>query len=101
MTMDTKDLAERVTKALSEAANFTHRWRAMRVTLECGHLRLTPWMNTTMGIGAYTGCMICPSLDGRTASRQVVNIEETGVLHEGWFACLEEESKNAEGAPRP
>lgn len=33
---------------------------------------------------AYTGCRICPSADGGWVERLVVNVEETGVLHESW-----------------
>lgn len=56
-----------------------HPKRAMRVTLECGHLRLMPYINTVMGIGAFTDCRLCE------ADRLAVNVEETGVLFdEGW-----------------
>jgi hypothetical protein len=78
------DVAE-MTRALDEAAAGTHTHRAMRVTLECAHLRLMPWISTVMGIGAQTGCAICPRDEhGYTASRIVVNVEETGTLHESW-----------------
>jgi electron transfer flavoprotein alpha/beta subunit len=71
--------------ALEEAAALRHPQRAMRVTLECGHLRLMPWIGTVMGIGAQTSCAICPkSEDSYPPSRVVVNCEETGTLHESW-----------------
>lgn len=81
---------EEIVKAIDEARAFRHRFRAMRVTLECGHLRLIPEINTVMGIGAYTACVICPQefdeilKRQRHVSRQVVNVEETGVLHDDW-----------------
>lgn len=59
---------------LDEASALRHPKRAMRVTLECGHLRLMPYINTVMGIGAFTACWLCPG------DRLVVNREETGVL---------------------
>lgn len=61
---------------LDEAAALRHPMRLMRVTLECGHLRLIPHINTVMGIGAHTTCGICPDEPGRL----VVNVEETGRL---------------------
>ncbi len=60
----------------------THRQRAMRVTMECGHLRLMPFIDTVMGIGSMCGCQVCPDHPART----VVNVEETGVLHDSYAA---------------
>lgn len=68
--------------ALTEARALRHPRRAMRVTLECGHLRLMPWNTSVMGIGAYAGCKLAPCAgpDGELADRMVVNMEETGTL---------------------
>lgn len=76
--------AEEIAQAVDDARALRHPWRAMRVALECGLLRLLPWHSTVMGVGAYTGCRICPSADGGWVERLVVNVEETGVLHEPW-----------------
>lgn len=76
---------QRLRDAMNAAASGFGDYRAMRVTLECGHLRLMTAIGTIMGIGAETGCLICPKQDdGYTPSRVVVNVEETGVLHEEW-----------------
>jgi hypothetical protein len=87
-------IVQDVVAAMRQAKELKHPMRAMRVTMECGHLRLTPEINTRMGIGTYTICRICPTPEGETvASRQVVNVEETGILHDDWF--------KEEGALRP
>lgn len=69
---------EAVVRAVDAARRHEHPFRAMRVTLECAHLRLMPWNGTVMGIGAFTSCGVCPE----SPERVVVNVEETGVLHE-------------------
>lgn len=51
--------------------------RAMRVFLECGHIKLMQWNLTVAGIGASTLCPVCPGEPGRMA----VKIEETGVMY--------------------
>lgn len=67
--------------AAREAHLLRGDFRSMRVTLECAHMRLMPRLDTIMGIGARTACMICPMTEtGTWQSRLVVNIEETGVL---------------------
>ena len=72
-------------RAVDEARALTHPQRAMRVLLECGHLRLMPWNATVMGIGAQTACGICPAPEGKPhIVRLVVDVAETGVLHESW-----------------
>lgn len=53
----------------------THPHRLMRVTLDCGHYKLMPKIDTAMGIGAFTGCRYCPV----GTDPMVVNVEETGV----------------------
>ena len=73
--------SESIAAAVAEAEAHRQPRRAMRVTLECAHLRLLPWQDTIMGIGAQTGCLICPD----RPTRVVVNIEETGVLHNDWY----------------
>lgn len=60
---------------MDTASQFQGDQRAMRVTLECSHLRLMPYINTIMGIGSWTMCTVCPQ-----DMRRVVNIEETGKL---------------------
>ena len=59
---------------MDEAARFEHPLRKMRITLDCAHMRLIPWIDTILGIGASTHCNIC------NVTRLVVNQEETGVL---------------------
>jgi len=66
---------EQLKHDLDEAIALRHPQRTMRVTLECGHLRLLPWSSTVLGIGASTLCRLCADAD-----RLVVNVEETGVL---------------------
>lgn len=51
--------------------------RAMRVFLECGHIRLMRWNLTVAGIGASTKCPVCPE----HTVRLVVKMEETGVTY--------------------
>lgn len=71
--------------AVESARSGFHPHRAMRVTLECGHLRLMPQINCIMGIGAKTSCFVCPDEEpGYKVARTVVNVEETGVLHDDW-----------------
>ena len=68
---------------MDAAREFRGDQRAMRITLECGHLRLSPYINTIMGIGAWTICSVCD----KWSDRRVVNIEETGVLYEdSWYS---------------
>lgn len=81
MTVSSEEIAE----AIKEATALRHPYRSMRVTMECGHLRLMPYINTVMGIGAQTACKICPSDNGQT-TRTVVNVEETGHLDDTWLA---------------
>lgn len=77
--MDSKQLQ----KDMEAAHQFKGDCRAMRVTLECSHIRLMPYINCIMGIGSFTRCIICEPERGK--DRLVVNIEETGVLwQEGW-----------------
>lgn len=72
-----KQLQERV----EAAARFELPERKMRITLECGHLRLMPWYDCVAGgIGWSTACRICEEVQGKQASRLIVNVEETGVL---------------------
>jgi len=68
--------------ANEEARALRHPQRSMRVTLECAHMRLMSANATAMGIGASTMCPICPD----KPTRLVVNIEETGILDEEFFA---------------
>lgn len=75
---------------LDEARALRHPQRAMRVTLECGHLRLMPYINTVMGIGAFTNCRICPP---QPNGRLVVNREETGLLFDEGMDRHESEEK--------
>ena len=65
-------------KEIEDCRNLVHPMRTMRVTLECGHLRLLPYNWTVMGIGAITGCLVCED----TPARRVMNVEETGQV---WF----------------
>ncbi len=69
-------------KDIELAAAHKGNQRAMRVTMECGHLRLMPFIDTVMGIGSMAGCQVCPDHPGR----EVVNVEETGVLHNSYEA---------------
>ena len=72
-------------QAMDDARALRHSFRAMRVTLECGHLRLMPHIDTVMGLGSLTSCGICAvDADGDYVVRTVVNCEETGTLHESW-----------------
>jgi hypothetical protein len=87
----TRPTTDEIFRAIEEASALTHKHRAMRVTLECGHLRLMPMINCVMGIGAFTGCTICPpDKDGHTVARMVVNVEETGHLHDSWVTWFTE-----------
>lgn len=70
------DRTDAVVKASRDAQNFRHPQRLMRVSLECGHVRLLPWNVAGTGIGSYTLCSVCPDRPQRAA----VNLEETGVL---------------------
>ena len=66
---------------IDEARALRHPQRAMRVLLECGHLRLMPNIATATGVGSHTACGICPKDgDGRRPTRLVVDIAETGEL---------------------
>lgn len=67
--------------AMQEAAEHRGPHRAMAVTLECGHLRLMPQINTVMGPGALTGCGMCGD---DCPARMVIKVEETGVLHDSY-----------------
>lgn len=68
-------------------------WEAMAVTLECGHMRLMPKQDTSLGIGALVGCKICAESHGRLAdvagvhwpARVVCKVEGTGTLHEDYL----------------
>lgn len=63
------------------AARFEHPQRQMRITLNCGHLRLMKFIHCTAGgIGWSTACEICEEIQGKQVIRQIVNQEETGVL---------------------
>lgn len=63
------------------AAKFQHPERLMRITLECGHLRLQQFLvAATGGIGWSTACKICEEIQGKQVVRVIVNVEETGVL---------------------
>lgn len=63
------------------ARQHRHPQRAMRVVLECAHMRLMSWNVTVTGIGSHTMCPICPD----KPTRQVVDIQETGVLSDWYF----------------
>ena len=78
---------EDIYQANQAAREHRHPQRAMRVTLECGHMRLMSWHSSAMGISASTICLICVD----QPSRLVVNLEETGILSDEFF-------KNREGA---
>jgi hypothetical protein len=81
----TRDEFQQLNDAIEAARSGFGPMRAMRVTLECGHLRLMPAIGTAMGIGAKAACQICPAAsNGYSPTRTVVNIEETGVLHDLW-----------------
>lgn len=71
--MTTKQIID----AVESAARLQHPQRAMRITLECGHIKLGAWNMCVMGIGAFSGCALCDDV-----VRLVVNMEETGVLWE-------------------
>ena len=63
------------------AARLEHPERLLRITLDCGHLKLTEArIMETGGIGWSTGCHICPADPGQVCVRKIVNVEETGVL---------------------
>jgi hypothetical protein len=74
---------DRTREAADAAKAGRGNWRAMRVTLECGHFRLTPAFYTGQGVGAFTSCSLlgCRDSEYGGTSRLVVNVEETGVLH--------------------
>jgi hypothetical protein len=81
----TRDEFQQLNDAIEAARSGFGPQRAMRVTLECAHLRLMSAIATVMGIGSQTTCRICPiGDDGYPVTRTVVNIEETGVLHDSW-----------------
>jgi hypothetical protein len=73
---------DEILRVVEAARHLTHPMRSMRVTMECGHLRLLPWNVTLTGIGSHTGCNIC----GDNVERLVVNVEETGTLDKTFFA---------------
>ncbi len=56
------------------AARLEHPERLMRITLECAHLRLMPFVDSLGGIGWSTQCNIC------NVGRVIVNVEETGAI---------------------
>jgi hypothetical protein len=73
---------------MESARKFEHPNRLMRLTLECGHLKLS---EASMGVGVIgfsSLCKICSEHKGRSISRQIVKEEETGEL--GRFNCLEQ-----------
>lgn len=90
MKVTTKQIAN----AIDQSTALTFPWRAMRVTLECGHLRLMPHINAAW-IGAHTSCSICVSPTGEDGRvRQVVNVEETGILHDdSWIKFMEDKEE--------
>lgn len=95
--------SEEIIEAVNEARDLRHPHRSMRVTLECAHHRLMPFINTVMGIGAQTACSICPpESDGHTQARTVVNVEETGFLDDTWLPWrTAQKQRSASGeAPR-
>lgn len=72
---------DQILRDVEAAAAHRHPRRAMRVLLECGHLRLMPWNVTVLGVGAVTSCGLCPrAADGHYTARMVVDVAETGVL---------------------
>jgi hypothetical protein len=63
------------------AERHQHPREAMRVLMECGHIRLMPQVDTVQGVGALTGCAVCvPEPGQRTVERLVVDVQETGKL---------------------
>lgn len=75
------EFAQKLNDDFDSAARFEHPLRQMRVTLECGHLRLMQWQNCAVGgIGWSTQCNVCTQDKGSQVSRVIVNVEETGVL---------------------
>lgn len=78
--------ADQIAVAVLSAKDHKHPFRAMRTTLECSHIRLIPFVQAADGIGAWAACRICRPEEGeRNAMRQVVNVEETGVLFPDWL----------------
>lgn len=69
-----------IAKAVDQAREMNHDYRAMRVTMECGHIRLMPYIDSISGIGTHTECHLC------NRARQIVNVEETGTIHESWVS---------------
>ena len=79
---------DKILRDVEEAKALRHPERAMRVLLECGHLRLMPYIDTAMGVGSFTGCVFC-AVNGVWGSRLVVDIAETGVLYFDTYAMKE------------
>lgn len=73
---------EAIEEAMRQAKTLEHPMRAVRVQLECAHLQLRTWQNfSEAAIGNYTACNLCPG----TPSRLIVDVAETGTLHDDWF----------------
>lgn len=71
-----------IQEAATQAALFEHPERAMRVVLECAHMRLMPWhVANQSSIGASTLCRVCSG----GPSRLIVEVQETGVLDESFY----------------